>query len=191
VTGETANPAQSGYVLDPGGSVDIRGWRKSMGEIAAFYFTSLGDSYAARSGRPDEVGVIGVAVFREAPRPAAQPPSALGAPEARRDGEASGDAAGAAARERAEGPRERSPSSASQRAEEKIGTGHGEREASAARWTAFRRASSNPSELIAIHYDSRANLLARGVIPEPPPAIPYPREPNPFPGFRFVPDPRG
>ena len=34
-------------------------------EAAAFYFTALPDSYAARTGRPDNVGVIGAAVFRE------------------------------------------------------------------------------------------------------------------------------
>jgi len=39
-------------VLDPRGSVDISGWRKSMSEVAAFVFTSLPDSYAARTDRP-------------------------------------------------------------------------------------------------------------------------------------------
>jgi hypothetical protein len=61
VSGETASPAQSGYVLDGGGSVDIAGWRRSLERTAAFYFTDLGDSYAARTGRPKDVGVIGVA----------------------------------------------------------------------------------------------------------------------------------
>ena len=65
VTGETAAAQQSGYVLAPGRSMDIRGWRKSMERIAAFYFTELPDSYAARTGRPENVGVIGVAVFRK------------------------------------------------------------------------------------------------------------------------------
>ena len=68
VSGETASPAQSGYVLDGGGSVDIAGWRRSLERTAAFYFTDLGDSYAARTGRPKDIGVIGVAVFRERPR---------------------------------------------------------------------------------------------------------------------------
>ena len=69
ITGRTASPAQSGYVLDPWGLVEIDGWRKSMDEVAAFYFTALPDSYAARTGRPDNVGVIGVALFRERARP--------------------------------------------------------------------------------------------------------------------------
>ena len=69
VTGETASPDQSGYVVDAWGSVEIAGWRKSLQNTAAFYFTDLGDSYAARTGRPATSGVIGVAVFRERERP--------------------------------------------------------------------------------------------------------------------------
>ena len=68
ISGDTAVAAQSGYVLDPWASVEIAGWRKSLDRTAAFYFTDLGDSYAARTGRPQNVGVIGVAVFQERPK---------------------------------------------------------------------------------------------------------------------------
>lgn len=64
ITGESAHPAQSGYVLSPHGSVEIQGWRKNLSQTAAFYFTSLADSYAARTGRPEDAGVIGFALFR-------------------------------------------------------------------------------------------------------------------------------
>ncbi len=40
ITGETASPDQSGYVLEPYGSVEIAGWRKSLSHTAAFYFTN-------------------------------------------------------------------------------------------------------------------------------------------------------
>lgn len=175
ITGDTAAPAQSGYVLDPWGSVDISGWRKSMSEVAAFVFTALPESYAARTGRPGNVGVIGVAVFREVqpPRPPAVAPfSGLG----RRESEA---------RSSAQAPSADTLSRMAPRPDEKLGTGHGEREASEVRWTDFRRASENPSELVSIYYDSRPNLMARGIIPAGRHA-----EPNPFPGFRFAPDPR-
>ena len=69
ITGETAHPSQSGYVLSPRGSLDIQGWRRSLSQTAAFYFTSLADSYAARTGRPHDVGVIGVALFRKKASP--------------------------------------------------------------------------------------------------------------------------
>jgi hypothetical protein len=191
VTGETANPGQSGYVLDPWGSVDISGWRKNMSEVASFVFTALPDSYAARTDRPDNVGVIGVAVFREHRQPRPRPPvlhqpvpfSGLGsrAEEAREsESGAARDAAGRAAAPSAEAPVRAEP-----KLEEKLGTGHGEREASEARWTRFRRAGESPNELLSVHYDSRANLVARGII-----RVPSRAEPNPFPGFRFTPDPK-
>jgi hypothetical protein len=65
VTGQTAAWQQSGYVFDPYQRYEIAGWRKSDSEIAAFEFTALADSYAARTGRPAQVGAIGVALFRE------------------------------------------------------------------------------------------------------------------------------
>ena len=154
VTGETAAPRQSGYVLPPWGTVDIRGWRKSLSQTAAFYFTDLADSYAGRTGRPDNVGVIGVALFREKPR-RPMPPLSLGRAEQ-----------GASSVPRAE-------------TEEKLGTGHGRRERSPAYYVRFERASVAPAETITLYYDSRRNLLARGVLCEP----------EPIPGF--VPDPPG
>ena len=71
ITGETASVGQTGYVLDPWQSYDIAGWRKSDTAIASFVFAALGDSYAARTGRPGNVGVIGMAAFLEKPEPQA------------------------------------------------------------------------------------------------------------------------
>lgn len=190
ISGETAAPAQSGYVLDPWGTVDISGWRKNMSEIAAFVFTALPDSYAARTDRPDNVGVIGVAVFREVQPPRQRPPAAMqqpapfAGPETRKSDAA--ESANGAVRDPASAPAAEALSRAMPKPEEKLGTGHGEREASGARWTQFRRASEYPGETISIYYDSRANLIARGIIPAASRA-----EPNPFPGFRFAPDPKG
>jgi hypothetical protein len=183
VTGETASPDQNGYVLGPRQSFEIAGWRKSTTEVAAFYFTQLPDSYAARTDRPDHVGVIGVAVFREhrPPRPAVLPqprPYARSEDAAREADSSAADAAGAPG-EDAAGPRPL-------RKDAKIGTGHGERERSEVVYTQFRRASSHPTETIAIHYDTRANLVARGIVPGTAPVS----TPNPFPSGRFVPDPR-
>jgi hypothetical protein len=195
VTGESASPRQSGYVLSPGRSVDILGWRKNLSETAAFYFTSLGDSYAGRTGRPDDVGVIGVAVFRRKVEPpvSIQPiaPPAHGRRDAPRPFAESG--AGASADSAAPAAREaHAPGELASRSEKlqaapgaPIGTGHGRREVSHARHVGFERASRTPAETIVLHYDSRANLVARGVIRDAYPVAP--RHPRPFPGF--VPDP--
>lgn len=80
ITGETAAPSQTGYIIDPWRRMDIKGWRKDTTRTAAFYFTSLADSYASRTGRPDNVGVIGVALFRRKPEPVAVIPVAPAAP---------------------------------------------------------------------------------------------------------------
>ena len=65
VSGETAGWNQTGYVLAPYQTLTIKGWRKSLKRVAAFYFTEHANSYAARTGRPHNVGVIGVALFRK------------------------------------------------------------------------------------------------------------------------------
>lgn len=173
VTGETANPRQSGYVLQSRRRLDIQGWRKSLAETAAFYFTALPDSYAARTGRPANVGVIGVALFRSKPAE----PAAKVAPAAPSAGRADADAAEAPAQESG------AAAGAMRRREAKrLGTGHGRRESSPARYVTFERATPLPAETIAIYYDSHRNLVARGVIHDPS------RLPQPFP-TGFVPDP--
>jgi len=221
VSGQTAATGQTGYVLAPWQTADITGWRKTDAEAAAFYFTSLPDSYAARTDRPQNVGVIGVAVFRErvpVPRPvpfeispsssrpaheaerraqtkpdgssadsatagAAGSPGAMGAnrmttrPSAATAGAAESSAAAPAARESAPAPAAAVPR------EERLGTGHGEREYSPISRTSFERATASPAEVVQVRYDSHANLVAAGVLPAR-----RPWAPEPFPGY--VPDPR-
>jgi hypothetical protein len=190
ITGRTAHPRQSGYVLDPYSYVEIDGWRKSMEEVAAFYFTSLPDSYAARTGRPDNVGVIGVAVFREkrpypvayqqsVPAAAAEPLDPPSYPQERAAGKAAAPSTEAGAVTGMTDSRER---------EDRLGTGHGQRRDSGATYVDFERASSRPDEVISIYYDSYRNLLARGVIPKPRQRYAK-RVPEAFPGG-FVPDPK-
>src|SRR5580700_869106 len=75
LSGATAAFDQAGYVFAPGERYEITGWRKSDAQIAAFTFTESPNSYAERTGRPANVGVIGVAIFRERqPEPAYSPP---------------------------------------------------------------------------------------------------------------------
>jgi hypothetical protein len=176
ITGRTAAALGSGYVLDPRALVAIDGWRKSMDEVAAFYFTALPDSYAARTGRPENVGVIGVALFREVERRAY-----LDDELARRDEAPAPAAAGAAAESRAA----QDAGKVTER-DSRLGTGHGRRVDSGARYTEFARASDSPDEVIRIYYDSHRNLVARGVIPRPD-RVAW-RTPDPFPAS-FVPDP--
>jgi hypothetical protein len=214
ISGDTASPSQSGYVLEPYGYVVITGWRKNMDRTAAFYFTDLGDSYAARTGRPQNVGVIGVAVFQERPTrigyreqdlrgrlaeaEGGQPAERSAKNEARADAPPAPPAS-APAQEQA-GARDSGATDEFARQEpmgqakalSKLGTGHGRNEESRVSVTRFDRATESPAETVAIQYDRRENLIAMGVLPRPTPYLAR-REPNPnpFPGaVRFAPDPR-
>jgi hypothetical protein len=184
VTGETASPDQSGYVIEPGGYVTVQGWRKDLERTAAFYFSDPEAAYAARTGRPGDLGVIGVALFRERPlerqgwlsseRRSASPP-------AREKAEA--DAAGKAADGRAASSNAAAPAMQ----EPSLGTGHGRGEYSPVQQVEFERASTRPDELVAIRYERRETLVALGVLPVTRHGS---RDPDPFPGaLSFVPDP--
>ena len=167
VTGESASPGQAGYVIEPYGYANIQGWRKDLDRTAAFYFSDPSDAYASRTGRPDDLGVIGVALFKEKPRPILYTQESKMA-----------DAAGppSAARE----------ASAAPSTEPSLGTGHGRREYSPVERVEFERASDTPDRRVVIRYERRDTLVAMGVLP----GAQRHREPDPFPAtLGFVPDP--
>ena len=182
ITGEVAAPGQTGYVLNPWQSADISGWRKSQDEVAQFVFTSPKGSYASRTGRPDNIGVIGIAVFGEAnavPRDLSPAVERRSLPVLRGRADA---AEASVVADRA------SPTAAAAPAAEpaqRLGTGHGARETSRVRDTAFERASRVPTQQLELRYDSERNLRARGIL-----AVPQPRDgtPRAFPS-QYVPDP--
>lgn len=191
ISGETAAFGQTGYVFEPWQHYDIAGWRKSDAEVAAFVFTDAPSSYAARTGRPFNVGVIGVALFRERvlePQSAAQEQAPRVAADAQRPVDSPAPTA-------ASPPAARAESSSGGRADRRaalqnqLGTGHGEREYSSVRRTDFQRRGSQPDEIIRIRYDSRDNLVAMGVIPHGASRSPAPDAFPDSPLARYVPDP--
>jgi hypothetical protein len=172
LSGDTADWSQTGYVLDPFVSTEIRGWRKSLSEVADFVFADASRSYAARTGRPDNVGVIGMAAFRAKPLPLPMRPMVEESSGARSDQMRSAAPAAPAKTLSSEGG--------------PIGTGHGPREISMVNYTDFERASATPDDVVTLYYDTRERLIAQGIIPSPEHS---PALPEPFPGH-FVPDPR-
>ncbi|MCD9005703.1 hypothetical protein LDO31_05525 [Luteimonas sp. XNQY3] len=184
ISGETAAPSQTGYVLAPWQTTEITGWRKSHDDVARFEFAALGDSYAARTGRPDNVGTIGIAVFGErAPPPVAVSRTPEPAPPLPPAPSARGRSASAASDSAA------SESAASNMRVERqhIGTGHGAREWAPASSTAFERATRSPVQVSTLRYDSVDALVSRGILPRHRAWTPA-RRPEAFPGG-FVPDP--
>ncbi|WP_158756388.1 hypothetical protein [Dyella sp. S184] len=202
ISGDSADWSQTGYVLDPYTNTDVLGWRKSMAQVADFVFADFAQSYAVRTGRPDNVGVIGVAVFRRqrayaqpampapvadaasretyAPMPAPAPPAPAPIMESTSRSAVNPAPAMAAPSTQAS----MNPAAmAKAQSEGPLGTGHGQREESSIHYVDFERASSTPDEVIALYYDTWDHLLARGVVPAPRPGMP-----EPFPDH-FVPDP--
>ena len=198
LSGETAGYDQTGYVLDPRDSYDVNGWRKSDTEVAAFSFAPLPQSYAARTGRPGDVGVIGMAVFKErvpvrplaaerrpwpGPVPAPAPAMPLAAPAPPRSADRVGEVVVTGSRIARHDSNANAP-------EEKLGTAHGAREWSVVHDVAFERATPYPQSIRQIEYDTFDNLVASGVIPR---GRNEEHRPRAFPssphGEGYVPDP--
>lgn len=214
LSGETASWNQNGYVLDRNDSYQITGWRKSDAVVAAFTFTESPHSYAERTGRPANVGVIGVAFFRER-RPVIDTPPVRRPPEpglARPPAAAAPSAAGrpvpvpaqpdivnppaevviSPAERAAPPPVQPPPGNRSPGGEArpgpKLGTGYGQRETSVVNHTRFDRLHEEPDEIVRIRYDSLTNLIAMGIIRVPGRPVAAP-EPFPTSSAGYVPDP--
>ncbi len=197
---------QRGYIVPPYGQVTIEGFRKNLSNVATFRFTTPGDSYSARRGTPQHVGVVGVAVFREKQRPVVRQP--IRRPQrdfwGYKGGAAGGDLDDAVAEHapaspsatRGDAPVEaeaRGKASADEyaprrrRSKNNLGTRYGETRHSAVEEVPFeRRHASAPDQLLAIYYDNARGLQARGIQVYPAYGA---AEPSPFPGNRFAPPP--
>ncbi len=205
---------QRGYVLEPFGSLTIEGYRQSLDRVAAFRFAALADSYSARMGTPENVGVIGVAVFAEKSREprrknplapvVADPfpgegndrseevaPAAPAASEARITRGAADKRKGGALGE-ADGGSWAAPEPINQ-----LGTEYGESTFAPVEEVEFKRANKKrPDQLLVVRYDSLDGLRARGIVndpvwrPEPEPRPWIDREPQPRREFAPPPPPR-
>lgn len=198
---------ERGYVLAPYATLRVDGFRKSFDEVAAFRFSTPDDSYSARMGTPENVGVIGAAFFPERVRRVPQPqPLAAPYPEYSRRREA---ASNEAAPQRSAAASEAPASDAYDRAEKKgdyldglgsgaaaapsvnnLGTEYGETRESHVEEVRFVRASSDkPAYVSVVHYDNANGLLARGIELEPRRYSYREPEPRAFPRNRFAPPP--
>jgi hypothetical protein len=194
---------QRGYVVPPYGSLLVEGFRQSYVDVASFRFTSPGNSYSARRGTPENVGVIGVAFFPERVR---EPQPMLdrrwsniqpSAPSATRSERSSDDAPEKSAGRRADGasaaPHERRQASSEWERDtggsvNNLGTEYGERRSSSVVDVAFERAASRPALLASVRYDDAEGLEARGIDLSNlrPRHQPEPQEPLAFPNARFA-----
>jgi hypothetical protein len=182
IDGRLADLSKRGYIVPAYGETIVDGWRTSLATVATFRFSSVGESYAGRKGRDRNVGVVGVAFFREEPPPvvrrrapiqwhdsaddaelgAARPSTSSGAPAAAQG--AAGEATAAAPVPAA--PKAPSAARAAQRPG--LGTQFGETDDSRVVETTFVRAARSPAWMSELRYDDRAGLVARGITVDPP-----------------------
>jgi hypothetical protein len=175
VDGKPASVDKRGYLVEAGGTLTVDGFRLSESSVAAFLFSTVARSYAARMGDARDVGVIGVAVFpeRERPRPVPAPIQPWqrdgwneAEPEANRgsapapssaEAQASAPSAQSGARGKASGDvarAERRPG---------LGTEFGEAHVSPVEHVAFERASGTPAAVLTVRYDDRPGLARLGI----------------------------
>jgi hypothetical protein len=205
LTGQAASVKDAGYVVDPLGTLSIPGWSLNNSEVARFFFHKAAESYAAAQGVPQNVGVIGCAIFKEKPctlygttitysNPGSCPNGTAKGPEFSTyytswmvnasntggvDVNCCCDAAPASQAHDPVGHVE---------AASEIGTGFGKRQDFSVMEVTFDRESQNPNEVLEIVYDTRQGLEKRGVNLNWKPTV---VRPTPFPGDRHCKPPVG
>jgi hypothetical protein len=177
--------SKRGYLVPAWGSIDIDGWRISHAEAAAFRFSSVPDSYAARTGSAREVGVIGVAVFPERAFERVLPPYAYhppvppyrdrygadeelleesGGARKRSQSEKGAPSAAPADQRMAEGPAKSEAQPYTRRSRPGLGTEYGEAVSSPIYEVEFVRANAaRPAAILGMRYNDRNGLVAMGI----------------------------
>lgn len=203
-----------GYVVGPYGKVIIDGFRISMQEVAAFRFSAVADSYAAKTSGDRNVGVIGVAVFTEkkveVPKPQRIVAEGSASPKRAPAGAARYGSAGFNAKSAPSHDMMLQESTArpgleplgpdcvpliqESTARPGLGTEFGENRSSSVVNTRFVRANpKNPTKILTVRYNDYEGLVAQGVIKKHKPSETWLRETaNPFPDSarRFAKPPR-
>jgi hypothetical protein len=159
------------YVLDPWGSVTVRGWRTSLEAVRRFVFVDEKASYAARAGKANsKMGWIEIAVHREHRRPMPvvtdeqigrrHKDEAANAPAPAAEGSAKAQGSDASEQESRTGQ-------AAPAARSFPGTGWGSRTHDQAVLVDFEP-EVYPVERLNLRYEYRGALQALGLLPAPP-----------------------
>ena len=160
------------WVIEPYGTIHVRGWQMSSQNARRFYFTTERDSYAAKLGQAANVGLITAVFFRER-RPITIMPVTPSEPrppykeEDRIREQRSAPAPGTAGESsRSEGGRDAAKSARSYPPpdDESAATGIGRPVRNDVQWIKMDL-DSRPAGEIAIRYEYRASLVRLGIIP--------------------------
>jgi hypothetical protein len=159
------------WVIEPYGTIHVRGWQMSGASARRFYFTTESDSYAAKLGQASNVGIITAVFFRER-----RPVTILVTPAERRGGSEDNRADNPkSAPERSAGEtsslgsgRDAAKSRSAQpyppADDESAATGIGRSVRNDVQWIKMDL-DSRPAGEITIRYEYRAGLVRLGIIP--------------------------
>jgi hypothetical protein len=164
----TSSWESSKWVIEPYGTIRIKGWQTSSTSARRFYFTTERDSYASKLGRASDLGVITAVFYREAaPRRVLPPPrpyyeedgierrgrsEAPAEPESRaKEGTRGGDSAGAT-------------SNARPRDDDYAATGIGRSTRYDVEWIQMQL-ERTPAAEVTIRYEYRDALIRLGLLP--------------------------
>ena len=159
------------WVIEPYGTIHVRGWQMSADNARRFYFTTERDSYAAKLGQAANVGVIAAVFFRERRPITVMPvtPGQSGAPSSSKDDRmrepqantesSRGDGGRDAARPKSL-PGYPPPD------DESAATGIGRSVSNSVQWIKMDLEPRAISE-VTIRYEYRASLVRLGIIPRP------------------------
>ena len=160
------------WVIEPYGTIHVRGWQMSSENARRFYFTTERDSYAAKLGQASNLGLITAVFFRERRPITIMPvtPSERRPPYKEDDrtredraapepGMAGNTARGESGRDAAKSARPYPPPD-----DESAATGIGRSVRNDVQWIRMDL-DSRPAGEVTIRYEYRASLVRLGIIP--------------------------
>src|SRR5713101_1917764 len=163
------------WVIEPYGTIHVRGWQMSSENARRFYFTTERDSYAAKLGQSANLGVISAVFFRERkpftimpvtpgePRPTYKEENRTrdNRPAPKSDSTGEAQTANGMGRDSA---KQRSVQSYPAPDDESAATGIGRSVRNDVQWIRMDL-DSRPAGEIMIRYEYRASLVRLGIIP--------------------------
>jgi|SRR5437870_5082792 len=159
------------WVIEPYGTIEIGGWQMSSNRARRFYFTTERDSYAAKLGQAQNLGLISAVFYRERtpmvvtpvtpgpPRPRYEDSDRIRVPESGSAGESP-----ARAESNQSAPKSRSSNAYPGPDDESAATGIGRSVRNDVQWIKMDL-DSRPVSDVTIRYEYRAGLVKLGIIP--------------------------
>lgn len=164
------------WVIEPYGTISVRGWQMSAENARRFYFTTERDSYAAKLGQAANLGVISAVFFRER-RPITVMPVTPGQSsgpstskeDKMREAETNTGSSRAGTEASRDAARPKNVPGYPPPDDESAATGIGRSVSNSVQWIKMDLEPRAISE-VTIRYEYRASLVRLGIIPRP-----YPR----------------